>query len=103
MDGQVEEKYVVQSGETILLQCVVHGIPDPEVNWRRNFIPFYADTERFLISHEGLTISPALIVDKAIYECVAYNDAGTASKVITLIVQSKYGLCGLLSHGNVIC
>ncbi|XP_060069782.1 hemicentin-1-like [Ylistrum balloti] len=85
--GPLNEKYVVEAGETILLPCVVSGIPEPEVNWRRNFIPFYADTERFLISDQGLTISPALIVDKAIYECVARNDAGPATKVITLIVQ----------------
>ncbi|OWF52578.1 Hemicentin-1 [Mizuhopecten yessoensis] len=85
--GKLNEKYVVESGQTILLPCVVSGVPEPEVNWRRNFIPFYADTERFLISDQGLTISPALIVDKAIYECVGSNDAGSASKVITLIVQ----------------
>ncbi|XP_033761247.1 hemicentin-1-like [Pecten maximus] len=87
IEGQLNEKYVVEAGDVVLLPCVVSGVPEPEVNWRRNFVPFYADTERFLISDQGLNIAPALIVDKAIYECVATNDAGSASKVITLIVQ----------------
>ena len=37
----------------------------------------------------GLYIAEAQIGDKAIYECVATNVAGTATKIITLIVYSK--------------
>ena len=88
--GQVEEEYTVIEGQTVLLPCYVEGTPTPEVSWRRNFIPFTSDSERYVFSNEGVTISPAMVSDKAIYECVATNVAGDASKVITLIVHSKF-------------
>ena len=37
-----------------------------------------------------MTITKTKTTDKAIYECIASNLAGNETKVITLIVESRY-------------
>ena len=73
--------------ETIILPCDPEGVPAPDMTWRKNFVPFLPDSDRFLFGDLGLTISDSKVEDKAIYECVASNVAGTKTKVITLYVH----------------
>ena len=44
----------------------------------------------FVFDDRGLTITETKVTDKAIYECIASYLADDESKVITLIIESKY-------------
>lgn len=79
----------VNENETAVLPCVGSGVPTPTVSWRKNFVPFNPTSEKFLFGDYGLTILNSKIDDKAIYECIVSNEAGSETKVITLVVQSK--------------
>ena len=57
---------------------------------------------RFIFDDRGLTITETKVTDKAIYECIASNLAGDESKVITLIIESKYRQSWGRLHANVI-
>jgi len=89
IDGELNEKHTVIEGETITLDCIVNGIPQPNVYWRRNFKRFLPKSGRFTFDEFGLKITSAKTTDRALYECVAENVAGETSKVITVIVQSE--------------
>lgn len=85
----MEETFEINVNESILLPCEVSGIPQPTVSWKKNFMPLNPDPQRMQVHHDGLYISQGQITDKAIYECLASNIAGDASKVITLIIYGK--------------
>ena len=93
LEGPENEKFEVMQGENILLPCEVTGTPRPVVQWRQNFSPFTPRSPRFQFQDSGLYVQDARVEDKAIYECIASNEAGNVTKVITLIVYSE---CGLL-------
>ena len=75
--------------DTVTLPCEVSGHPEPDVSWRKNFVNFQPSSDHFVFDILGMTIRKVKISDKAIYECIAENVAGKATKVITLNVQSK--------------
>jgi len=89
ISGDPEEEYITIENDTIILPCEVSGSPTPVVYWKKNFVELIPNPDRYLMSEQGLTINSAQLDDKAIYECVAENDAGFASKAIALVVQSK--------------
>lgn len=87
--GDPSEKFIARENETVVLPCLVNGVPPPKVTWRKNFVPFEPDDDRYLFGDHGLTISDVKIGDKAIYECVAENNAGTETKILVLVVQGN--------------
>ncbi|XP_060552023.1 hemicentin-1-like isoform X2 [Ruditapes philippinarum] len=85
--GEPNERLTVTENETVVLPCVGSGVPTPEITWRKNFVPFNPTSEKYLFGDYGLTILNSKIEDKAIYECIVTNVAGSETKVITLVVQ----------------
>ncbi|XP_076093735.1 hemicentin-1-like isoform X1 [Mytilus galloprovincialis] len=88
IDGDQNVEQTVLKGDTLTLSCTVNGIPDPTVHWRKNFKTFNPKSGRFVFDEFGLTISRVKTSDKAIYECVANNEAGETTKVITVRVHT---------------
>ena len=87
--GAEDVRLEVVRGESVLLPCEVSGTPPPRVSWRLNFSPFVPRGPRLQLQRSGLYVQHARLADKAIYECIASNDAGNVTKVITLIVYSE--------------
>ena len=80
----------MRENETVVLPCLVNGVPPPLVSWRKNFVPFEPTSDRYLFGDHGLTISQAKLDDKAIYECVANNMAGEETKIFVLVIQGTF-------------
>ena len=50
ISGDPTEQYTVSEGETVVLPCDVSGTPPPTRSWRKNFVDFKPDSERYMIS-----------------------------------------------------
>ena len=60
----------------ILLQCVVEGLPDPEMTYRRNNIPFTCDSMSCDISAE---VNEFVMTSNLTFHDPMRSDQGTSS------------------------
>ncbi|XP_074526683.1 hemicentin-1 [Halichoeres trimaculatus] len=76
-------------GEEIRLVCSASGSPPPQLFWSRGNM-FLSNRPRLSLSQYGvLTIKEALPEDAGNYTCLATNEAGTASKSVSLTFAEK--------------
>jgi Immunoglobulin I-set domain len=77
-------------GSRALLMCDAIGIPKPTVTWKKDGAVIPMASGKYALQRTGsLQISSVTTTDSGLYECVAENDAGTASREVTLIVQGR--------------
>lgn len=82
----------VNEGESLIINCVVEGDPEPTVQWDKNSKMNDFDISRFKFLPNGsLFISEVYRDDENKYGCTAGNSAGLNRKEIQLIVHGKDG------------
>jgi hypothetical protein len=77
-------------GDSIILECLISGEPQPVVTWFQNGV-LLKQSHRFQYeevncSHR-LYISDANSEDSGIYKCVAENSSGTVESVLDLTIE----------------
>ncbi|CAM9699604.1 unnamed protein product [Bubo scandiacus] len=75
-------------GGDALLDCDARGHPVPLVRWSKDGVPVAASGRLHQLQNGSLAIHAVGSTDTGLYRCVAENDAGTAAKVVTLVLQS---------------
>ena len=85
----------VNQTDTALFQCLVNGIPKPQVTWLKDNSSLLSD-KRIVQTGGELAITNATKKDEGIYTCIAENIFGIKASSATLSVQ------GTLSH-NTFC
>ncbi|KAJ1172187.1 hypothetical protein NDU88_004037, partial [Pleurodeles waltl] len=74
--------------ESAVLECVVTGVPNPRITWRKDGTILAAKDERYLIAGDGsLYIHMAHVTDTGRYLCMATNEAGSERRRIDLHVH----------------
>ncbi|XP_041347503.1 smoothelin-like protein 1 [Gigantopelta aegis] len=80
------------SGECAVLECQIHGQPEPSVSWRKNGM-IIGQTKDFVQSYVGtlarLEIRGSCVQDSGLYECVANNSLGETFTSGNLTVKDK--------------
>ncbi|XP_025090253.1 uncharacterized protein LOC112561770 isoform X4 [Pomacea canaliculata] len=83
---------LLTAGESLLLQCDVSGVPEPEVTWSRDgqCLP---DTLSYSQSYDGarasLHVQQVEAQDGGVYECVAHNVAGRVTSRSRVTVKAR--------------
>ncbi|KAM7033975.1 hemicentin-2 [Acridotheres tristis] len=85
-DGSVYQ--VEHSGGDAILDCRAQGHPEPLIRWSKDGVPVVAHGRLHQLQNGSLAIRAVGSTDVGQYQCVAENDAGTAAKVFTLVLQS---------------
>ncbi len=80
---------VFNQGDTVILECVSMGIPQPAVSWFQDSVPVPTpDNVRISQAEDdSLVINGVIKSDEGQYICQASNSAGTVSAAITLVVN----------------
>ena len=92
-DSRHVEDVSVTVGQSIYLNCMVDGIPTPEVQWFRGdeLLTYQiSPNHRVYDNNRQLQIHNAQLVDSGGYTCKAGNVAGNSSKDYTLTVLCMY-------------
>ncbi|XP_056379622.1 hemicentin-1 isoform X2 [Hyla sarda] len=74
-------------GTSINIECLVTGVPTPQINWLKNGLPLPVSSQvRLLSSGQVLRISRIQKSDEGAYTCVSSNRAGVDKKHYNLQV-----------------
>ena len=87
------------------LDCVVYGNPSPQVIWLNSGMQINLTQPRFSILDNGtLHISGVLVEDGGVYQCLASNIGGSASKNTTLHVLCMFVTNAIMCYvGSALC
>ncbi|XP_062857039.1 fibroblast growth factor receptor-like 1b [Trichomycterus rosablanca] len=86
VNKMVEEKQIVQLGQTVLLPCPVQSDPPPLLIWIKDGWTVNSAWSRFRILKHGLKIKNVEEKDAGVYVCQAANGFGSVSLNFTLMV-----------------
>ncbi|KAM9743449.1 hemicentin-1 [Menidia menidia] len=75
-----------QVGSSVTLQCVAHGVPEPEVTWYKNGLQLAAGNGLKIDRHQ-LEIIGVQTADGGIYTCKVTNVAGQVDRTFRLTVH----------------
>ncbi|XP_071310090.1 hemicentin-2 isoform X1 [Agelaius tricolor] len=88
IQGDASTYQVERSGGDVLLHCPAQGHPEPLIRWSKDGEPVVARGRLHQLQNGSLAIRAVRSTDVGQYRCVAENEAGTAAKVVTLVLQS---------------
>ncbi|XP_041262809.1 hemicentin-2 isoform X2 [Onychostruthus taczanowskii] len=88
IQGDASTYQVEHSGGDALLDCHAQGHPEPLIRWSKDGEPVVVHGRLQQLQNGSLAIRAVGSTDAGQYRCVAENDAGTAAKVVTLVLQS---------------
>ena len=95
------EDTVALAGNTLLLSCVAHGVPSPEVTWSKDGAPLMNDSRTNIyvteIEQDGVTFVQSFLEicsldaanDTGTYNCTATNDNGTDTQSLEVYVDTQ--------------
>uniref|UniRef100_A0A3Q2YR82 Hemicentin 1 n=1 Tax=Hippocampus comes TaxID=109280 RepID=A0A3Q2YR82_HIPCM len=76
----------VRINEPVVLECVVSGVPAPQVTWRKHGTTLAGNNSYTFMEDGSLHIHSAQVTDTGRYLCMATNPAGTQRKRVDLEV-----------------
>ncbi|XP_051929215.1 hemicentin-1 isoform X1 [Hippocampus zosterae] len=77
----------VRINEPVVIECIVSGVPAPQVTWRKHGTILAGNNSRYTFMEDGsLHIHSAQVTDTGRYLCMATNPAGTQRKRVDLEV-----------------
>ncbi|XP_051663785.1 hemicentin-2 [Manacus candei] len=88
IQGDPSTYQVEHPGGDALLDCDARGHPEPLIRWSKDGVPVVASGRLRQLQNGSLAIQVVGSTDAGHYRCVAENGAGTAAKVVTLVLQS---------------
>ncbi|XP_063265782.1 hemicentin-2 isoform X3 [Prinia subflava] len=88
IQGDASIYQVEHPGGDAVLDCPAQGHPEPLIRWSKDGVPVVAHGRLHQLQNGSLAIRAVGGTDVGQYQCVAENDAGTAAKVVTLVLQS---------------
>ncbi|XP_077377558.1 hemicentin-1 [Festucalex cinctus] len=91
LKGEAHMSQTVIQGASAVLDCPVHGDPNPVLRWLRNGKPLHRSVRMQTLHNGSLIIYSVNAADEGDYECVAESEAGSAERTITLKVQINGG------------
>ncbi|XP_029473326.1 LOW QUALITY PROTEIN: hemicentin-1 [Rhinatrema bivittatum] len=73
--------------ESVVLECIVKGVPNPRITWRKDGVILAGNNARYKISENGsLHIHSTHVTDTGRYLCMATNAAGSERRRVDLQV-----------------
>jgi len=76
----------------------VDGYPTPRVQWQKDDNVFRVDDDdRITRNGNRIVFNRLLLADSGRYDCIAFNDAGSATSTVALRVIAQGGLLVLSS------
>ncbi|KAJ7414143.1 hemicentin-2 [Willisornis vidua] len=88
IQGEPSTYQVEHPGGDALLDCNAQGHPEPLIRWSKDGVPVMPGGRLRQLQNGSLAIHTVGSTDAGHYQCVAENGAGTAAKVVTLVLQS---------------
>ncbi len=78
IEGQLNQNPKVVLGSSVTVACPVQGIPQPDIQWKKDGRPLTMETGRVELAanNKDLVISEAQTEDDGRYTCRAENEAG---------------------------
>jgi len=76
-----EDKLNARNALPVVLECEAEGGPKPEYRWKKNGVPIVWQADQRIDLEDGtgnLLISSPTVDDNGLYQCLAYNEQGTA-------------------------
>jgi len=92
----VDEYTAVVDGPVELSCDVAAGLPVPAITWYRDGVEV-TWSGHVMLASGALRIESVSANDSGVYECRAVNDAGAASRHVTLTVHRTYRHCYVMS------
>ncbi|KAM9391508.1 hemicentin-1 [Pholidichthys leucotaenia] len=80
-------EYTAVLGQSVSLECLADGQPQPEVTWHKERRPVIDSTHMRVFANGTLAITSTQHSDAGLYTCTAKNPAGRASQDMRLLVQ----------------
>ncbi|PIK60938.1 putative muscle M-line assembly protein unc-89 [Apostichopus japonicus] len=80
-----------KEGSPVRLECVVKGVPEPEIQWLRENIPVDPSPDFDMVYQDGkcvMNIHEIYLDDAGKFTCTATNAAGTVSTSSQLVVEA---------------
>ncbi|XP_061842088.1 hemicentin-1 [Nerophis lumbriciformis] len=91
LKGDAHTSQTVIQGGSAVLDCPVHGDPNPVLHWLRNGKQLHRSGRTQALHNGSLVIYSITATDEGEYQCVAESEAGSAERTITLKVQINGG------------
>uniref|UniRef100_A0A8C0MW62 Hemicentin 2 n=1 Tax=Canis lupus familiaris TaxID=9615 RepID=A0A8C0MW62_CANLF len=88
LQGEAFSYLVEPVGSSVQLDCVVHGVPAPDIRWIKDGLPFRGSRLRHRLQNGSLSIRRTEMDDAGQYQCLAENEMGAVEKVVILVLQS---------------
>ncbi|CAD7667905.1 unnamed protein product [Nyctereutes procyonoides] len=88
LQGEAFSYLVEPVGSSVQLDCVVHGVPEPDIRWIKDGLPFRGSRFRHRLQNGSLSIRRTEMDDAGQYQCLAENEMGAVEKVVILVLQS---------------
>lgn len=82
-----------KEGSSVILECVVKGEPEPQVQWLREDIPVDPSPDFDMIHENGkctMHIHEIYVDDAGKFSCTATNAAGTVTTSCQLFVEGEF-------------
>jgi hypothetical protein len=90
---KVPSNMEVTEGQTMRLDGIVTGRPNPEISWYRNGVAVFNDkSHKIVVNQDGISsliFQPASLSDCGMYRCVARNNSGEDSFVVSVVVLAR--------------
>lgn len=95
---QIQSEITTDYGSSIEIPCKARGIPQPRVKWFRDAEEIDLSSNQYWKNDENsLVIQRVNLNDSAVFQCLAYNEAGEKSSYNWIKVKSMYSIDGNFS------
>ncbi|KAJ8719704.1 hypothetical protein PYW08_011879 [Mythimna loreyi] len=91
------------SGETLMIQCLAEGWPEPKREFKKvgDSNPAGNKTVNWIQSNDTIRFKNIKPEDAGTYECTAFNDAGISKKQLNIVVLTRPEIIGFSNKSAV--